>query len=72
MNWLACRSSCVTLWDVKARAFLLALPEERVPVQSLAWSPHGERLAVGLFDGSLAIWDVPRVREQLAGLGLAW
>jgi WD40 repeat protein len=71
-HWLACRGSHVTLWDVAAKKFLIALPEERVTVQSLALSPDRTRLAVGSYNGELVIWDIPKVRSQLATLGLDW
>src|SRR5262249_42810528 len=39
---------------------------------SMAWSPDRERVAVGLADGGLAIWNVPKIQDQLARIGLAW
>ena len=38
----------------------------------MAISPDGERLAQGLGDGRLAIWNVPLIQDQLAPIGLAW
>ncbi len=38
----------------------------------MAVSPDGERLAVGLADGGLAIWNVPKIQAQLDWIGLAW
>jgi tetratricopeptide (TPR) repeat protein len=37
-----------------------------------AVSPDGERVAEGMWDGGLAIWNVPRIQAQLARIGLAW
>ena len=51
---------------MRKRELLLALPEEHTLNGSLAWSPDHELLAAGFFDGSLVIWNIPRVREQLA------
>jgi WD40 repeat protein len=51
---------------------LVALPRENSPVIALAWSPNRSYLAVGSADGGLALWDMPAVRSQLAGLGLDW
>ena len=51
---------------------VFSLPQESGPIWSLAWSPDGERLAVGLADGGLAIWNVRRIQAQLAQIGLAW
>ena len=39
--------------------------EERGPVWSLAFSPDGRRLAVGLSDGGLAVWNLDRFRALL-------
>jgi hypothetical protein len=44
--------------------------EERSPIWSLAWSPDARRLAVGLSDGGLVVWDLHQVEEQLAKHGL--
>jgi WD40 repeat protein len=50
---------------------LLALPQEEAPVWSLAWSPDGTRLALGLPDGGLVIWNLEQVRARLAEFGIA-
>jgi WD40 repeat protein len=72
--WLAARThfGAVTVWDMQRGQLLLALPEERSEVQSLAWSPDRALLAASYSDGSLALWNIPRVREQLAEIGLDW
>jgi WD40 repeat protein len=41
-------------------------------VYCLAWSPNGEQLAAGTADGGLVVWNLPRVRAQLAAIGLGW
>jgi WD40 repeat protein len=69
---LAVSGSRVTVWDLARRKLLLALPEERGDVWALAWSPDGKLLATGSSDGALVIWDLPRVRAQLAEIGLGW
>jgi len=51
---------------------LLALPEEHGINWGLAWSPNRELLAAGFSDGSLALWSIPRIRAQLAEIGLDW
>jgi len=43
-----------------------------LPFACWAVTPDGERLAQGMFDGGLAIWNVPKIQEQLAQIGLAW
>jgi WD40 repeat protein len=55
-----------------SRKLLAALPEDDSKVWALALSPDGERLAVGLSDGNLAIWHLPQVQRHLAALGLGW
>jgi WD40 repeat protein len=51
---------------------LFSLRPEANSVYSLAWSPSGDQLAVGLADGGIAIWNVAEVRRQLDSLGLGW
>jgi hypothetical protein len=51
---------------------LAPLLEEDSKVWALALSPNGDRLAVGLSDGSLAIRHLARAQHHLAGLGLGW
>jgi WD40 repeat protein len=73
--WLAVspRSlGAITVWDMQRGQLLLALPEERSEVQNLAWSPNRELLAASYSDGSLALWNIPRIRAQLAEIGLDW
>jgi WD40 repeat protein len=62
----------VTVWDTQTRQPVFTLPEERSMPWSLAWNPTRNLLAVGTSDGSLAIWNIPRIRTQLAELGLDW
>jgi WD40 repeat protein len=69
---LAVSGNRVTVWDLARRKLLLALPEERGDVWALAWSPDGKLLATGSSDGALVIWDLPRVKAQLAEIGLDW
>jgi serine/threonine protein kinase/WD40 repeat protein/tetratricopeptide (TPR) repeat protein len=47
---------------------VLSLPERH----GTAVSPDGQRLAQGMPDGGLVIWNVPKIQEQLAQIGLAW
>jgi WD40 repeat protein len=72
--WLAASTHFggVTVWDMQKEQLLLALPEERSEVKSLAWSPNRELLAASYSDGSLALWNVPRIRARLAEIGLDW
>ena len=71
--WLATEadSSTVTLWSSQTGSQVFSLPPEGGAIWSLAWSPDGERLAVGLADGGLAIWNVPRIQARTQR-GSAW
>jgi WD40 repeat protein/serine/threonine protein kinase len=72
-SWLAAGGSkAVTIWNMNKRQLLLALPEERGTVWSLAWSPNRELLAVGSSDGGLVVWSFPRVQAELSRIGLRW
>jgi WD40 repeat protein len=72
-HWLATdpAPSAVTLWALDSGQ-RFDLPRERSAVWSLAWSRDHGRLAVGLADGGLVVWDLPEVRAQLARIGLGW
>jgi WD40 repeat protein len=71
-KYLAVGNKFVTVWDTAKQKLLLRLPAEHSPVWSLAWSPNGNELAIGSSDGSAAVWHIPRIREQLAQIGLDW
>jgi len=38
----------------------------------LCFRPDGEQLAVGCANGILQLWDLRRIRERLAEMGLDW
>src|SRR5262249_33823188 len=44
-------------------------PPEGSDVWSLAWAPDGTKLAVGLSDGQVAVWDLGQVAARLAEFG---
>jgi serine/threonine protein kinase/WD40 repeat protein/tetratricopeptide (TPR) repeat protein len=65
-RWLA----TPILWSpTGSRVF--SLPHARLR-WSLAVSPDAQRLAEGMADGGLAIWNVPGIQAELARIGLAW
>jgi WD40 repeat protein/serine/threonine protein kinase len=72
--WLATQgtSPTVTIWDMQKRELLLALPEQHDYLWALAWSPNRELLAASFSDGTLVIWNIPKIRAQLAEIGLDW
>jgi tetratricopeptide (TPR) repeat protein len=60
----------ITIADLVSGRELLALPPEGGEVWCLAWSPDGTKLAVGLVDGGVAVWDLEQVRARLAELSV--
>src|SRR5262249_21822591 len=73
-RWFAGESTPagVSLWDLGRRELAFSLREERSPVWSHAWSPDERRLALGLSDGGLCVWDLREVLSRLDELGLGW
>jgi serine/threonine protein kinase/WD40 repeat protein len=71
-RWVAASNPAqgVVVYDVQERRQMLTLPPEPSDAWSLAWSPDGGRLAVGLADGGLVIWDLEQVRARLAEFGI--
>jgi WD40 repeat protein len=73
-RWLAVdgEPTAAAICDVTTRRRLFQLRAERAPIWCLAWSPDNRRLALGLSDGGLSIWDLEAVRSELSQLGLDW
>jgi serine/threonine protein kinase/WD40 repeat protein len=46
------------------------LPPEGSDIWSLSWSSDGTKLALGLSDGRVPIWDLEQVRARLAEFGI--
>jgi hypothetical protein len=51
---------------------LLNLPDNQGVVNSLAWSPNQEFLAVGTSEGGPTIWNFVKIKAQLDKIGLGW
>jgi WD40 repeat protein len=62
----------LTIWDPETQRLLLKLPEEHGAIWAFAWSPDRSLLAVGTSTGGPVIWNIPKIRQQLAELGLDW
>ncbi|MCH7726155.1 MAG: hypothetical protein IH991_06710, partial [Planctomycetes bacterium] len=65
-------AEALTIIDISAKRTLFTLSSERSPIKSVAWSPDGKRVALGLSDGGVVIWNLESVREQLTDIGLGW
>jgi serine/threonine protein kinase/WD40 repeat protein len=71
--WLASgHGRFVSIWDMASGQLLVQLPEEDSSIMSLAWDTKRELLAVGSFDGQLAIWNLAKIKAQLDEIGLGW
>src|SRR5262249_45105554 len=72
-QWVATSSPArgVSVFDLDGHRPLYELPPESSDVWSLAWSPDGKSVAVGLSDGGLAVWDLEQVRARLEEFGIA-
>ncbi|KAA5541772.1 protein kinase [Roseiconus nitratireducens] len=63
--------STLGLFDVNAGTPLFRLADEGAAIGSVDWEPSGRRLAVGLSDGSVAIWDLSCTVRLIRTAGLA-
>ncbi|QEF98490.1 Serine/threonine-protein kinase PknB [Stieleria maiorica] len=61
----------VRLLDLQTRRTLFDLADEHASINAIKWAPGGRRLAIGLTDGGVAIWDLTRISEQLVYAGLS-
>jgi WD40 repeat protein len=71
-RWVMGPHPAQTLWSSQTGSPVFSLPQERGVIWSSALSQDGDRVAVGLADGGLALWNVPKIQAQLAQIGLAW
>jgi WD40 repeat protein/serine/threonine protein kinase len=73
-RWFAADAEPTTpiLGDTLTNRRLFPLRPERAPIWCLAWSPDSRRLALGLSDGGLSIWNLEAIRTELAAVGLEW
>jgi WD40 repeat protein len=49
----------IEMWQVATGALLGTLDRVEQATHALAFSPDGQRLAAGLHDGSIRIWNAP-------------
>jgi serine/threonine protein kinase/WD40 repeat protein len=71
-RWAAVASSerSVVIYDLRQGQAAYNLPPEEGDIWALDWSSDGSRLAVGLADGGVNIWDLEQVRARLAEFGI--
>ncbi len=62
--------SSVAIADLERGEILYTLRAERSPIWSLALSPDAHRLALGLSDGGLVVWDLHQLNHELVKHGL--
>lgn len=60
----------VVIYDPEAGREVLTFPPEGADVWCLAWAPNVARLAVGLSDGGLAVWELEAVSARLGEFGV--
>ncbi len=60
MNKIVCETFPRSSFLTDAPAFLKI--RSKVPAYSLSFSPDGRKLAAGLFEGTLVVWDLERVK----------
>jgi serine/threonine protein kinase/WD40 repeat protein len=72
-RWAATSTAaqCVSICDVAEGREVLTLPSEAADVWSLAWSPDSTRVAVGVSDGNVVVWNLEQVRATLAEFGIS-
>jgi len=71
-RWIAGKRAWneVIVCDLDKRQVQYALRPETCDVIALDWSPSERKLAVGLHDGRVLIWNLDRLNEELTRLGL--
>jgi WD40 repeat protein len=71
-RWFATQkpSDRLGIYSLESGAELFTLPAESAGIWPLAWSPDGRQVAIGLTDGTTAIWDLEMVRASLQELGI--
>jgi WD40 repeat protein len=67
---VAAPASQISVYDLAADRELLRLPSESAEIWTLSWDRAGTRLALGLSDGTIVLWDIARVRSALSELGI--
>jgi WD40 repeat protein len=53
----------VRLWDLASGTVRLTLPEQRVPVHDMHFTPDGKMLITGNWSGAIILWDLTALRN---------
>lgn len=64
-------STGASLFDIDTGDLLFRLGQESAPIWSLAWSPDGRRLALGMSDGGVVQWNIAEIVDELDRNGFA-
>lgn len=64
-------SSSLAIFALDTHASLFTLADERSAINSFCWDASGSKLAVGLADGSISLWDFRVIERQLHLAGLS-
>jgi serine/threonine protein kinase/WD40 repeat protein len=67
---VAAPASQISVYNLAADRELLRLPREAAEIWTLNWDSAGTRLALGLSDGTIVLWDIARIRSALSELGI--
>jgi eukaryotic-like serine/threonine-protein kinase len=71
-RWLAAEAtpSSVAIADLERGEVVFTLHPERSQIWSLVWSADAKRVAVGLADGGVSVWDLEVINRLLQDVGL--
>lgn len=71
-RWVAALASpnAIEIWDTGSQQLAYSFRPEHCAVWSLRWSPDSQKLATGLADGGMSIWNVAIIRRELEKMGL--
>ncbi len=72
LDVVADSGQALTIWDREGQQMLLRLPEESGAIWAVALGPDRNLLAVATSTGGPVIWNIRKIRSQLAELELDW
>jgi WD40 repeat protein len=60
----------VVIWNTESWEQSIVLPAERAGVDTVAWHPHSNQIAIGTSDGLISLWNLSMIRDELKTLRL--